>query len=213
VRIADITKISIAIVESSVLLGLQRVNRVSVADIELTVKEEERMTSRPTAGDEFGQWVLQLERILNDRARTIVAGLAVDTPSPQSILSSNSSLKEISATSFDALHKSYIEALRKRDLHGAAEALKTVFEFSERHDNILWARRQSGIRRVGDPAQLSDAFSYGPVICCYIGGEYKSRSQKYRKPKGHLVYFHRQDGDEEIMNSLYDIFGRNLDWA
>jgi hypothetical protein len=169
------------------------------------------MTSRPTARDEFGQWVLQLERILYDRARIIMAGLSEDTPSPQSIWSSHSSLKEISASSFDALHKFHIEALKKRDLHGAAEALKMIFEFSERHDNFQWARRQSGIRRCGDPAQLSDAFSYGPVICCYIGGEYKSRSQKYCKPKGHLVFFHHQYGDEEIMDRLYEIFGRNLD--
>jgi hypothetical protein len=186
---------------------------LNIGDIELAIYEEERMTSRPTARDEFSQWVLQLERILNSRTKIIVAGLAEDTPSPQSIWSWDSSLKEISASSFDGLHKSHIEALKKRDLHGAAEALKMIFEFSERHDNLQWARRQSGLRPGQDPAQLSDAFSYGPVICCYIGGEYKSHSRKYRERKGHLVYFHQQDGDEEIINRLYDIFGRNLDWA
>jgi WD40 repeat protein len=65
---------------------------LTIGDIEITIDEKERMTTRPTARDEFSKWVLQLERILNDRAKTIVAGLAEDTPSPQSIWSSNSSL-------------------------------------------------------------------------------------------------------------------------
>jgi hypothetical protein len=134
--------------------------------------------------------------VLDERAERIEAAL---------LLANNAHAVGNDIDEFRKLHREHRSALLNNQLEEARTALTGIFTLSESLDTreTLERLRRNPLR--GDPAMLADAFKFGALICCYVAGEFRRRSQAYAKDKSFDLSYAKNA--EELVEVYYEIFG------